>query len=257
MATWEPHRSGGILERPDVPSQPGDRVVPTQAVNSGSAVVFRPGIVLAPTRTSCQAPPDVTSVSPWQEDSSYAPVGSRPLDVIAQVRFAGTGAMLVEVTPPVAVGEASREPAFGEMLSGIRAALGLSVSSLAEILKVSRPTIYGWLSGQQAPREANLRRLRAVWALARVWTESARGTLGADIHRRVTPDRYSLAELLREEELRIFILRRELRSLAEERASASAPSPLGQRLAAKHGIRQKPDAEEHLSFETGKRMSRE
>jgi hypothetical protein len=56
----------------------------------------------------------------------------------------------------------------------IKAAFGLSVSQLAEVLKVKRPTIYSWIDSDQAPdslRKANRDRLSELCGFAKAWNE--------------------------------------------------------------------------------------
>jgi transcriptional regulator with XRE-family HTH domain len=75
-----------------------------------------------------------------------------------------------------------------EQLSGIRRYLSLSISDLAEVLRVERPTVYSWLKGEATPRSGNTDRIGAIYSLAREWrlmsSEPIRGMLntryGAD-----------------------------------------------------------------------------
>lgn len=54
-------------------------------------------------------------------------------------------------------------------LESIREAFGLSTSALAEVLGVSRPTIYQWIKGQSEPSGENRNRLDQVALLAATW----------------------------------------------------------------------------------------
>lgn len=70
----------------------------------------------------------------------------------------------------------------------IKAAFGLSVSQLAEVLKVKRPTIYSWIDSGQAPdslRKANRERLSELCGFAKAWNE--------EVH--VPPGKYLTANL--------------------------------------------------------------
>jgi transcriptional regulator with XRE-family HTH domain len=51
----------------------------------------------------------------------------------------------------------------------IRHFLSLSVSDLAQLLEVERPTVYGWLTGKSLPRKQNLDRLARLYEVAKLW----------------------------------------------------------------------------------------
>jgi len=60
-----------------------------------------------------------------------------------------------------------------QKIESIREAFSLSTSALAEILGVSRPTIYQWIKGQQEPQSVENRvRLDRVALLAAVWRKA-------------------------------------------------------------------------------------
>lgn len=60
-----------------------------------------------------------------------------------------------------------------QKIESIREAFGLSTSALAEILGVSRPTIYQWTKGQQEPQSVEYRvRLDRVALLAGRWKKA-------------------------------------------------------------------------------------
>lgn len=68
-----------------------------------------------------------------------------------------------------------------EQLAGIRRYLSLSVSDLAKVLRVERPTIYSWLKGEAVPRSGNVNRIGVIYSIAREWrlmsSEPIRGML--------------------------------------------------------------------------------
>lgn len=68
-----------------------------------------------------------------------------------------------------------------EQLVGIRRYLSLSVSDLAKVLRVERPTVYSWLKGEAVPRSGNVNRIGAIYSVAREWrsmsSEPIRGML--------------------------------------------------------------------------------
>lgn len=56
-----------------------------------------------------------------------------------------------------------------QKIEAIRESFGLSTSALAEILGVSRPTIYQWIKGQSEPSGENRARLDRVALMAATW----------------------------------------------------------------------------------------
>jgi transcriptional regulator with XRE-family HTH domain len=56
-----------------------------------------------------------------------------------------------------------------ERLAAIQHYFSLNIKELAEILHVSRPTIYSWLRMEQQPQPANLTRIRELYELTRLW----------------------------------------------------------------------------------------
>lgn len=59
-----------------------------------------------------------------------------------------------------------------KLVGAIRSAFGLSVTDLASVLGVERPTIYSWLRDQSRPNPARLERIGRVLHLADIWTTS-------------------------------------------------------------------------------------
>ena len=66
-----------------------------------------------------------------------------------------------------------------EQLTFIRHYLSLSVSDLARVAGVQRPTIYSWLQGAAAPRRESLGRLAMLERVAAYWKSLADRPLGA------------------------------------------------------------------------------
>lgn len=56
-----------------------------------------------------------------------------------------------------------------ERMTGLRRYFSLTVTDLAKILRVERPTIYAWLKGSSEPHSGNLRRLEKIYRLAQEW----------------------------------------------------------------------------------------
>jgi len=58
-----------------------------------------------------------------------------------------------------------------QKIESIREAFGVSTSALAEILGVSRPTVYQWIKGQSEPSGDNKARLDRIALLAATWNK--------------------------------------------------------------------------------------
>jgi hypothetical protein len=65
---------------------------------------------------------------------------------------------------------------ISDKLAVIKAAFGLSISQLAQVLRVKRPTIYSWFDTQTGPdalRGANKNRLHDLFGLAQTWNQKS------------------------------------------------------------------------------------
>jgi transcriptional regulator with XRE-family HTH domain len=92
--------------------------------------------------------------------------GTTLCDVPSDVEATGSPSIDAEDAPPPAKPLADR-------LIRIRANLGLNHSQLAELLDVTRKTLYGWLDGDQSPHAANRARLERLERLAEYWAEQS------------------------------------------------------------------------------------
>lgn len=81
-----------------------------------------------------------------------------------------------------------------EMITFIRASLGISIAELAVFLKISRPAIYNWMDGQ-VPRRDSLRRIDHLYRLADFWNQACSWPIGKYIQQPVDGGK-SLADLL-------------------------------------------------------------
>lgn len=151
----------------------------------------------------------------------------------------------------------SHRPDIAEMLATIRAAFCLSISSLARVMRVQRPTIYSWMRHEVEPRSRSLQRLRAVWWLADLWLALAKRPLRDEASIPVVDDR-SLMDLLSDEPLRGQVIEEHLRRFARE-PGLGQPKGRGGRHAAEMVGREGPvpGADERISFETGRRTVQE
>jgi hypothetical protein len=65
--------------------------------------------------------------------------------------------------------ESIRIETAGEKCVAIKAAFGLTLTELSEVLHASRATLYSWLDGGAKPQDANLERLDELRRLAIYW----------------------------------------------------------------------------------------
>lgn len=155
--------------------------------------------------------------------------------------------------------EDDRPPLLNEMLGTIRVAFSLTVTELAQVIRVERPTIYSWLGDRAQPQVANLRRMTSIWRLANRWLASAGRPLG-DFKRLPVVDGCSVLDLLSGEPLRHHPLGQQLGRLARLRSREQPPArgQGGRDAAALLGLDGPvPGAEDRISFETGQRTGPE
>jgi DNA-binding transcriptional regulator YiaG len=86
-----------------------------------------------------------------------------------------------------------------QKIESIREAFGLSTSALADVLAVSRPTIYQWIKGQSEPSGDNRSRLDQVSEYAATWHKAFPGESMDHWLTDNEPGKPSLLELLRQE----------------------------------------------------------
>lgn len=118
--------------------------------------------------------------------------------------FAGLGGQTAVAPDAVLAG--------ADLVASIKATLGLSVTDLAAIARVSRQTIYDWIGGGQVS-EANEARLRALHRVCLDWQSRVERPVGRLLQAR-TPDGQSLLDLLTADPLDREGLRLHLDALA-------------------------------------------
>ncbi len=94
-----------------------------------------------------------------------------------------------------------------ERLVAIRHYFGLSVSDLARILRVGRPTVYSWMREQSLPNRKHVERVESLASLAEAWRLASRHPIGPQLRSRVKGSK-SLLEHMSEEELDEQAMRR-------------------------------------------------
>jgi hypothetical protein len=82
-------------------------------------------------------------------------------------------------------------------LETLKKSLGLTISQLAAILLVSRPTIYDWFENEDSkPQIANQTRLNQLETIAEFWKQKNLGRLGSYLHRPTGNEKSSLFTFL-------------------------------------------------------------
>ncbi|MCF7733316.1 MAG: helix-turn-helix domain-containing protein [Akkermansiaceae bacterium] len=142
--------------------------------------------------------------------STSVPSRRSQLDISARVI---SGVLLGAAVSPGEIVKCQQEPVVIEnscqqasapvttphKIESIREAFGLTTSALAEILGVSRPTIYQWIRGQSDPSGDNKARLDRVALIAARWSK-AFPTMNMDHWLTDNePGQASLMDLLRQE----------------------------------------------------------
>ena len=86
-----------------------------------------------------------------------------------------------------------------DLVAEIKATLGVNITDLAVIAKVSRQALYEWIDGGTIS-EKNYERLFALRQICRAWRRMAKKPIGKLVHAR-TDDQTSLLDLLQQDEL--------------------------------------------------------
>lgn len=113
------------------------------------------------------------------------------------------------------VASTATEPSepVSSMVNRIRLAFGLSVTDLASVLGVERPTIYSWLRDGSTPAPARLARVRRVLGLADIWAALRTGRRAPTMKSEVAPGT-DLFSALRAPHLWVTEIERNLRDQA-------------------------------------------
>lgn len=152
--------------------------------------------------------------------------------IAATVPHFGTSPLVQDLRPAIVAATAATRPArqvsayrqilvqsFGDQAKEAMAALSLTKSQLAGVLRVSRPTVYEWLGGKD-PSPGNAGRLSTVLRLLARAGISSEAPLNARFVRHAIHDRsFSLVELLCADELdeaKIEDMLREVVALGQE-----------------------------------------
>ena len=141
------------------------------------------------------------------------------------------------------------------IVAHIRTELSLSITDLATMLDVQRPTIYAWLRGDSQPQQRNIDRLKFLYRVSNRWAKLAGRPLGRQLRHAFGENGKSLFELLKDEAPDFEEIANHLAALAK----LPPPKRLSsmKELAEKHGLRTEPhqDAELVRDIESGQRLT--
>lgn len=126
--------------------------------------------------------------------------------------------------------------------------LSLSVTELAAILDVKRPTIYAWRRGEASPQEKNVKRLALLVQIAKHWVELSDEPLYRRLRHAFDTDGRTLFGMLKSERLDM----REIKKHLQKLASLPTSRPVSMReLAGSNALSNDDRADTELAWESG------
>lgn len=142
-------------------------------------------------------------------------------------------------------------------IAEIRNSLSLSMTDLALILGVQRPTIYAWMRRDASPQNRNLEKLKFIFQVAQKWSSMSTRPLERQLRFAFNKNNKSLLDLLKDEGTLMTEVDRHLQSLLK------IPEPERLRsireIAMNHGLNtvSHVDADLVREIESGKRLTRD
>lgn len=109
-----------------------------------------------------------------------------------------------------------------EKLVAIQHYLGLNTTELAQVLYVSRPTVYSWIRGEQDPHLSNLERITVLYNFAKSWERICPKSLGTLVRQPVVGSE-SLVQMLSAEHINAAQVSDALQRLARIALSRDLP----------------------------------
>ncbi len=144
----------------------------------------------------------------------------------------------------------------GRMLAAIKSELSVTITEMAVLLGVERPTLYSWMAEERSPHPSNRIRLDDLYEVAIIWRRKKVGFLGNFRNHRLGSGQ-TLVDLLKQVPLPLEAIRKGLDALsAIFEKGKSSRKPTSQELIEKYGIKVQPKREE-IDFITGKRLGEE
>lgn len=116
-------------------------------------------------------------------------------------------------------------PSLSRRVAAIRHYLSLTITDLARVLRVERPTVYAWIAETSRPHDQNLVRIWRIYELACAWRSLSTKPLGKLIREPVGGA--SLLDLLSSANLPTAQIREVLRSCADLQRTSPESVPKG------------------------------
>ncbi|CAM5396876.1 hypothetical protein LSHI6S_02151 [Leifsonia shinshuensis] len=133
------------------------------ATSSGSAIGTSVWVQGEPFDVLASLPEVVFGTGGLATDALFRALGRRTTSVAARLLIVEDVNYIDDAQPT------------SEVVNAIRSAFGLSVTDLAAVLGVERPTIYSWLKDQSLPSATRRDRMGLVLRLADTWTAMVGG----------------------------------------------------------------------------------
>jgi len=140
-----------------------------------------------------------------------------------------------------------------QIVNTIRKSFAFTVTDLASVLGVERPTIYSWLKDQSTPSPKHLRRMGRVFRIAETWISATDGTVKPDLSVR-TADGVELFAALKQPKLWELEILRALNAQASSSTRRARRSPLSS-IARERRIDARPSSD--FDVATGRPLGRE
>ena len=139
-----------------------------------------------------------------------------------------------------------------EALTVIRAALGTNVTQTAQVLRVTRQTIYAWLADKTELQLSKRIRLEQVRAIAEQWNAQSQSSLRGHLHRKIL-DQRTLLDILSEEQLGIDDVEKCFEILATAKPKRKSARQWAEER--EIGLPSRDDQQLAIDRETSKRLS--
>ncbi|MEZ6115544.1 MAG: helix-turn-helix domain-containing protein [Pirellulaceae bacterium] len=120
-----------------------------------------------------------------------------------------------------------------EAVATIRSTLSLQMKELANVLGVSRPTVYSWLRDEEKPQPQNRQRIARLLKFAKAWNSLSKSPIGATVRNELGEDGKSLVDLFTESSPNDVAIFSRMQSIVE--AKATKPKGIHE-IAKRHGI---------------------
>jgi transcriptional regulator with XRE-family HTH domain len=140
-------------------------------------------------------------------------------------RLASSGDSIWRAWPNTTTSATGREipTSTSGLLAAIRAAIPLNLSQIADILGVSRPTVYAWIGDEQKPQSQCIQRLSQIYELAKYWTTISPLPISPTAIALPDENGVSILDLLKAPDIDIDVMKARLKAAAARLSRTSKP----------------------------------